>query len=202
MLLRQNERTALFIDGASLHHAARNLGFEVDFRSLRKLFESECLFQRAFYYAAMPETDDYSPLRPLTDWLAYNGYHLVLKNAREFTDHSGRRRIKGNMDVELTVDLLEQATRLDHAVIVSGDSDLRRAVEAVQARGVRVTVISSMRSTPPMIGDDLRRQADQFVELADIAPSFTRRQAEPRNSSRQGPVRHPADINSDETSDS
>lgn len=52
------------------------------------------------------------------------------------------------MDVELTVDLLEQASRLDHAVIVSGDSDLRRAVEAVQARGVRVTVISSMRSTP------------------------------------------------------
>lgn len=106
------------------------------------------------------------------------------------------------MDVELTVDLLEQAGRLDHAVIVSGDSDLRRAVEAVQARGVRVTVISSMRSTPPMIGDDLRRQADLFVELADIAPSFTRRQAEPRTPARQGPVRHPADINSDETSDS
>lgn len=193
MLLRQNERTALFIDGTSLHHAARNLGFEVDFRRLHALFEGRCLFQRAYYYAAVPDSEEYSPIRPLTDWLSYNGYHLVLKNAREFTDHSGRRRIKGSMDVELTVDLLEQAERLDHAVIFSGDSDLRRAVEAVQARGVRVTVVSSLSSSPPMIGDELRRQADAFVELADIAPGFTRRQAEPR-ARQAAPVRHPADV--------
>ena len=201
MLLRPNERTALFIDGASLHHAARNLGFEVDFRSLRGLFERETLFQRAFYYAARPETDDYSPLKPLTDWLAYNGYHLVIKSAREFTDPSGRRRMKGNMDVELTVALLEQAGRLDHAVIISGDSDLRRAVEAAQSRGTRVTVISSIRTTPPMIGDDLRRQADQFVDLSEIAPRFTRRPSEARPRQQQAPVRHPADLNSDEMND-
>ncbi|MBR0558767.1 LabA-like NYN domain-containing protein [Neokomagataea anthophila] len=197
MFLKPAERTALFIDGASLYHAAKNLGFDVDFRSLRDLFEKRSLFRRAYYYAAIPDTDEYSPLRPLTDWLAYNGFHLVLKTAREFTDHSGRRRIKGNMDVELAVDLLEQAPNLDHAVIISGDADLRRAVEAVQSRGVRVSVISSTRSTPPMISDDLRRQADRFIELAEIAPEFTRRSAEPRP--RQAPIRHPADINSDET---
>lgn len=179
-LLRKSDRTALFIDGASLHHAARNLGFEVDFRSLRTLFEENTDFQRAYYYAAMPETDDYSPLKPLTDWLAYNGYYLITKPAREFTDGTGRRRVKGNMDVELTADLLLQAPRLDHAVIISGDSDLRRAVEAAQGLGTRVSVISSLRTSPPMIGDDLRRQTDTFIELADVAYYFTRRSTEPR----------------------
>ncbi|GBR28547.1 LabA-like NYN domain-containing protein [Kozakia baliensis] len=196
-MLKENERTALFIDGSSLYFTARNLGFDVDYRSLLSFFQSQCHLVRAYYYAALPETDDYSPLKPLTDWLAYNGYALVTKNAREFTDHSGRRRIKGNMDVELAVDLLEQADRIDHAVLFSGDADLRRAVEAVQRRGVRVTAVSSLRSTPPLIGDDLRRQVDQFVELSDIAPEFTRRQTENRIRS-SGPVRHPADVISDQ----
>ncbi|MXV36133.1 MULTISPECIES: NYN domain-containing protein [Saccharibacter] len=209
LLLRSNDRTSLFINGASLHHAARNLGFEVDFLGLRALFERSCMFQRAFYYAAMPETEDYSPLRPLTDWLAYNGYHLVTKTAREFTSHSGQRRVKGNMNVELAVDLMEQAPHLDHAVIISGDSDLRRAVEAIQAQGTRVTVISSVRTTPPMIGDDLRRQTDHFVELSDIAHRFTRRNTDPRAAAAgpapdvrpRGPIRHPADYDDDEDED-
>lgn len=196
-MLDKNETTALFIDGPSLYFTARNLGFDVDYRKLLSFFGTRTKILRAYYYAAIPETDDYSPLKPLTDWLAYNGYALVTKNAREFTDHSGRRRIKGNMDVELTVDLMEQATHINHAVIFSGDADLRRAVEAVQRRGVRVTAISSLRATPPLIGDDLRRQVDRFVDLADIAHEFTRRQAEPRQ--RSTPVRHPADTLIDET---
>jgi len=175
-----DERTALFIDGANLYSASRNLGFDVDYRNLLEFFRKKTNILRAYYYSAVLETDEYSPLKPLTDWLAYNGYTLVTKPAKEFTDSSGRRRIKGSMDIEVAVDMLELSPRIDHAVLFSGDSDFRRLVEAVQRKGVRVSVISSIRTSPPMVADELRRQADQFVELADIAPDFTRRQTEPR----------------------
>ncbi len=172
------ERSALFIDGANLYSASRNLGFDVDYRSLLEFFRRKTNVLRAYYYSALLDTEEYSPLKPLTDWLAYNGFSLVTKPAREFTDASGRRRVKGNMDVELAVDMMEMASRLDHAVLFSGDSDFRRLVELVQRQGVRVSVVSSVRTQPPMVADDLRRQADQFIELADIAPEFTRRLAE------------------------
>ena len=188
-----NERAALFIDGANLYSASRNLGFDVDYRNLLEFFRRQTNVVRAYYYSAVLETEEYSPLKPLTDWLAYNGYTLVTKPAKEFTDASGRRRIKGNMDIEIAVDMLELAPRLDHAVLFSGDSDFRRLVDAVQRKGVRVSVISSIRTSPPMVADELRRQADQFVELAEIAPEFTRRQMEPRQQ-RTAPVRQtPAD---------
>ncbi|MEO8715736.1 MAG: NYN domain-containing protein [Acetobacteraceae bacterium] len=179
-LFLPNERMGLFIDGANLYSASRNLGFDVDYRNLLDYFRKLGTVMRAYYYAAVLETEDYSPLKPLTDWLAYNGYALVTKPAKEFTDASGRRRVKGNMDIELAVDMLEMAPHLDHVVLFSGDSDFRRLVEAVQRRGVRVSVVSSIRTSPPMVADELRRQADQFLELADIATEFTRRQMEPR----------------------
>ena len=182
-----DERVALFIDGANLYSASRNLGFDVDYRSLLEYFRRKSNVLRAYYYSALLDTEEYSPLKPLTDWLAYNGYNLVTKTAREFTDATGRRRVKGNMDVELAVDMLELAPRIDHAVLFSGDSDFRRLVEAVQRQGVRVSVVSSIRTSPPMVADELRRQADQFLELAEIAPEFTRRQMEPRV--RPQPVR-------------
>ena len=175
-----DERTALFIDGANLYSASRNLGFDVDYRNLLEYFRKQTKVIRAYYYAAVLETEEYSPLKPLTDWLAYNGYALVTKAAREFTDSAGRRRVKGNMDIELAVDMLEMAERIDHAVLFSGDSDFRRLVEAVQRRGVRVSVVSTVRTSPAMVADDLRRQADNFLELSDIAAEFTRRQTEPR----------------------
>jgi uncharacterized LabA/DUF88 family protein len=180
VLFQPNERTALFIDGANLYSASRNLGFDVDYRNMLDFFRAKTNIVRAYYYSAVLETEEYSPLKPLTDWLAYNGYNLVTKAAREFTDAAGRRRVKGNMDIELAIDMMEMAPRLDHAVLFSGDSDFRRLVEAVQRQGVRVSVVSTVRSSPPMIGDELRRQADQFLELAEIAPGFTRRQMEPR----------------------
>jgi uncharacterized LabA/DUF88 family protein len=183
-----SERTALFIDGANLYSASRNLGFDVDYRNLLEFFRKRTNVLRAYYYSAVVETEEYSPLKPLTDWLAYNGYTLVTKPAKEFVDSAGRRRIKGSMDIELAIDMLELADKLDHAILFSGDSDFRRMVEAVQRRGVRVSVVSSIRTTPPMIADELRRQADQFLELADIAPEFTRRQMEPR------PTRTPAGV--------
>jgi uncharacterized LabA/DUF88 family protein len=180
-----NERVCLFIDGANLYSASRNLGFDVDYRNLLEFFRKRSQLIRAYYYSAVLDTEEYSPLKPLTDWLAYNGYTLVTKPAKEFTDAMGRRRIKGNMDIELAIDMLELSPRLDHAVLFSGDSDFRRLVEAVQRRGVRVSVISSIKTTPPMIADELRRQADQYIELADIAAGFSRKPAEARPRSQE-----------------
>jgi uncharacterized LabA/DUF88 family protein len=144
------ERVALFIDGANLYSASRNLGFDVDYRNLLEYFRKQAHVIRAYYYSAVLETEDYSPLKPLTDWLAYNGYTLVTKPAKEFTDASGRRRVKGSMDIEVAVDMLELSPRIDHAVLFSGDSDFRRLVEAVQRKGVRVSVVSSIRTSPPI----------------------------------------------------
>ena len=175
-----NERTALFIDGANLYSASRNLGFDVDYRNLLEFFRKKAHVIRAYYYSAVLETDEYSPLKPLTDWLAYNGYTLVTKPAKEFTDSTGRRRVKGNMDIEVAVDMLELAPRIDHAVLVQRRLRFPPPGRGDAAQGVRVSVVSSIRTSPPMVADELRRQADQFLELAEIAPEFTRRQTEPR----------------------
>ena len=129
---------------------------------------------RAFDHTALIEDQEYSPLRPLVDWLDYNGYTMVTKPTKEFTDAMGRRKLKGNMDIELAIDVMEMAQSLDHIVLFSGDGDFRRLVEAVQRKGVRVTVVSTIRSTPPMVADELRRQADVFIELQDLAPQIMR----------------------------
>ncbi|MCH8037448.1 MAG: NYN domain-containing protein, partial [Proteobacteria bacterium] len=145
------ERIALFIDGANLYATARALGFDIDYKRLLELYAGKAKLIRAFYYTALIEDQDYSPIRPLVDWLDYNGYTMVTKPTKEFTDASGRRKIKGNMDIELAIDMLEMAPHLDHIVLFSGDGDFRRLVEAVQRKGVRVTVISTVRSQPAMI---------------------------------------------------
>jgi uncharacterized LabA/DUF88 family protein len=174
------ERVAVFIDGANLYAASRTLGFDVDYKNLLAHFRQRSYFVRAYYYTALLETEEYSPLRPLVDWLGYNGYSVVTKPAKEFTDATGRRRVKGSVDIEMAVDVLDLTPSLDHVVLFSGDGDLRRLVESVQRRGVRVTVISTIRTQPAMIADDLRRQADAFIDLADLAEHITRRQVEPR----------------------
>jgi uncharacterized LabA/DUF88 family protein len=161
-------KTALFIDGANLYATAKALGFEIDYKLFLKEFQGRGTLVRAFYYTTLLETDDYSSIRPLVDWLDYNGYRVVTKPAREFTDSMGRRRIKGNMDIELTIDALDLAAHVDQIFLVSGDGDFRPLVEALQRRGVRVTVVSTMSSHPPMVADDLRRQCDEFLDLATL----------------------------------
>jgi uncharacterized LabA/DUF88 family protein len=183
------ERVAVFIDGANLYAASRTIGFDVDYKNLLNHFRQRAYLVRAYYYTALLETEEYSPLRPLVDWLGYNGYSVVTKPAKEFTDASGRRRVKGSVDIEMAVDVLDLTPHLDHVVIFSGDGDLRRLVEAVQRRGVRVTVVSSIRTQPAMIADELRRQADAFIDLADLAEFITRRQVEPRQRSAPPPPR-------------
>ena len=169
MAFYKTERLALFIDGANLYSSGKTLGVEVDYRKLLDEFRRRGQLVRAYYYTALIENEDYSPIRPLVDWLQYNGFKVVTKPAKEFTDSTGRRRIKGDMDVEIAVDMLNLTPHVDHVVLFSGDGDLTRLVEAVQERGVRVSVVSSIKTSPPMIADELRRAADTFIELADLA---------------------------------
>ena len=164
----KDERLALFIDGSNLYAAGKALGFDIDYKLLRAEFMRRGKLLRAFYYTALLENDEYSPILPLVDWLNYNGFSMVTKPAKEYTDSQGRRKVKGNMDIELAVDAMELAPRVDHIVIFSGDGDFRPLVESLQRQGVRVSVVSTIRSQPPMISDELRRQADNFIELSDL----------------------------------
>jgi uncharacterized LabA/DUF88 family protein len=174
MAFYATDRIALFIDGANLYSAAKGLNIDLDFKKLLDEFQQRGVLIRAYYYTAIVEDQDYSPIRPLVDWLDYNGFTVVTKAAKEFTDANGRKRHRGDMDVDLAVDMMEMAAHCDHVVLFSGDSDFRRLVEAVQRRGVRVTVVSSVKSQPPMASDELRRQADSFVDLADLASIIAR----------------------------
>ena len=164
----KDERPALFIDGSNLYAAAKSLGFDIDYKLLRTEFMRRGKLLRAFYYTALLDNEEYSPIRPLVDWLNYNGFTMITKAAKEFTDSQGRRKVKGNMDIELTVNAMELAPHVDHIVLFSGDGDFRPLVESLQRQGVRVSVVSTVRSQPPMIADELRRQADNFIELEGL----------------------------------
>ena len=166
--MAQEDRIALFIDGANLYATAKTLGFDIDYKRLLKEFQTRGRLIRSFYYTALVEDQEYSSIRPLIDWLDYNGYAVVTKPAKEFTDSLGRRKIKGNMDIELAVDAMEMADHLDHIVLFSGDGDFRSLVEALQRKGVRVSVVSTVATQPPMVADELRRQADEFIDLMQL----------------------------------
>ncbi|KLN59748.1 LabA-like protein [Kiloniella spongiae] len=174
------ERVALFIDGSNLYATARALGFDIDYKRLLSLFAEQCSLVRAFYYTALIEDQEYSPIRPLVDWLDYNGYTMVTKPAKEFTDASGRKKIKGNMDIELAIDVMEMSEHIEHIVLFSGDGDFRRLIEAVQRKGVKVTVVSTVRSQPSMIADELRRQADIFLDLIELKGEVGRKVSDNR----------------------
>lgn len=185
------EKIALFIDGANLYATSRSLGFDLDYRKLLANFQKRGYLLRAYYYTALVEDQEYSSIRPLIDWLDYNGYRVVTKPAKEFTDATGRRKIKGNMDIELTIDALELASVVDHYVIFSGDGDFRTLVEALQRKGKKVSVVSTMASTPPMISDDLRRQADHFIDLQSLKSEVGRDPSE-------RPARRPEPVEADD----
>lgn len=163
-----DERIALFIDGANLYATAKSLGFDIDYKRLLVLFRQKGRLVRALYYTAVADEQEYSSIRPLIDWLDYNGFTMVTKPTKEFTDASGRRKVKGNMDIELTVDAMRLAENLDHIVLFSGDGDFRSLVAALQQMGKRVSVVSTLQTQPPMVADELRRQADQFIDIADL----------------------------------
>jgi uncharacterized LabA/DUF88 family protein len=194
----QPEKMALFIDGANLYATAKALGFDIDYKRLLREFQSRGYLLRAFYYTAVIEDQEYSSIRPLIDWLDYNGYAVVTKATKEFVDQTGRRKVKGNMDIELAVDAMEIASTIDHMVLFSGDGDFRSLVEAVQRRGVRVTVVSTISTQPPMVADELRRQADIFLDIVELQPKIGRDPAEraarearePRDGREREPRQH------------
>ena len=183
------EKIALFIDGANLYATAKSLGFDIDYKRLLREFQSRGYLLRAFYYTAVIEDQEYSSIRPLIDWLDYNGYSVVTKATKEFVDQTGRRKVKGNMDIELAVDAMEIASTIDHMVLFSGDGDFRSLVEAVQRRGVRVTVVSTMSTQPPMI-------ADEFIDIVQLVPRIGRDPSEraerPARTYERRPVGAPA----------
>ena len=181
-----SDRIAMFIDGANLYATAKALGFDIDYRRLFSDFQSRGTLVRAFYYTVVIEDQEYSSIRPLIDWLDYNGYTVVTKATKEFIDASGRRKVKGSMDIELAVDAMELAAHMDQMILFSGDGDFRSLVAAVQRRGVRVTVVSTIATQPPMIADDLRRQADAFIDLRELQPKIGR-DPSARDARYQGP---------------
>ncbi len=181
------DRTVLFIDGPNLHGTAKALGFDVDFKKLLVLFKSQGRLIRAIYYTTVLEQEEFVSIRPLVDWLEYNGFTLVTKPAKEFVDSLGRRRLKGSMDVELAVDAMRLASQFDHAILFTGDGDFRSLVAALQLQGKRVSVISTLQASS-MVSDDLRRQADQFVDLADLERQLARTSGSRRHGS--GPDRY------------
>jgi uncharacterized LabA/DUF88 family protein len=182
-------KIALFIDGPNLYATAKTIGFDIDYKRLLKEFQSRGALLRAFYYTAVIEDQEFSSIRPLIDWLDYNGYTVVTKATKEFIDASGRRKVKGNMDIELAVDAMDLAEHIDQMVLFSGDGDFRSLVEAVQRRGVRVTVISTVSSQPPMIADELRRQADVFIDLVELRSKVDRDSLERAAPARAAPSR-------------
>src|SRR5262247_2981243 len=184
----KRKKMALFIDGANLYATAKSLGFDIDYKRLLSEFHSRGYLLRAFYYTAVIEDQEYSSIRPLIDWLDYNGYSVVTKATKEFVDQTGRRKVKGNMDIELAVDAMEIAHAIDQMVLFSGDGDFRSLVEAMQRRGVRVTVVSTISTQPPMVADELRRQADVFLDIAELRNKIGRdpqRERPERNASPQ-----------------
>lgn len=168
-LIHPDERVLILIDGANLYSASKALGFDIDYRKLLEEFRLQGRLIRANYYTAIVEDQEFSPIRPLVDWLDYNGYSLVTKPAKEYTDATGRRRFKGDMDVEIAIDLVQAAEYADHAFLFSGDGDFTPAVHAAQRKGLRVSVVSTIKSSPPMVSDELRRAADNFVDLTDLS---------------------------------
>ena len=170
----QDERVALFIDGSNLYATAKTLGFDIDYKKLLGYFRKRSRMIRAIYYTALLDDAEYSPIKPLIDWLDYNGFSVVTRPARDATDAVGRRKPRASMEVDMAVDMMELGDSLDHAVLFSGDGDFRRLVETLQRRGLRVSVVSTLRASAPLVADELRRQADQFLDLADLAPMIGR----------------------------
>jgi uncharacterized LabA/DUF88 family protein len=167
-------RIALFIDGTNLYATARALGFDIDYKRLLREFQNLGTLLRAFFYTAIVEDQEYSSIRPLIDWLGHNGYTVVTKAAKEFIDASDRRKVKANLSIELAIDVMELANHVDQIVLFSGGGDLRSAVEAVQRRGVHVTVVSTISSQPPMVSDKFGRQVDVFTDLMELQSKLCR----------------------------
>lgn len=174
--MNKSGKSAIFIDGSNLYATVKSLGMDVDYKKLLKHFSDGLL--RAYYYTAIIEDEEFSTIRPLLDWLEYNGFTVVTKPTKEFVNPvTGVRKVKGNMDIELAVDAMELAGCIDHAIIFTGDGDFTHLVRGLQRRGVYVSIVSTIETQPPMVADELRRAADTFIDLLSLAPYIGRTEA-------------------------
>ncbi len=180
MSIHPGERTFAFIDGPNLHATVRALGFEIDYRKLLEHLRTQGRLIRVLYYTAIVEDQEFSTFRPLADWLDYNGYTMVTKPARGYTDSTGRRRFRTSMDVELAVDAMRLADKADHIILFSGEQSFASLVSALQQLGKRVTVISTIETQPAMVADELRRQADHFIDIDSLQAQIARQGRTPR----------------------
>ena len=180
------QRIALFIDGANLYATTKTLGFDIDYKRLLKEFQGRGTLVRAFYYTALVEDQEYSSIRPSDRLARLQRLPRGDEAHQEFVDSAGRRKVKGNMDIELAIDALEFAPYIDHMVLFSGDGDFRSLVEALQRRGVRVSVVSTVTTQPPMVADELRRQADEFLDLSPLASKHRPRSVGPARAGIHG----------------
>lgn len=170
----KDDRLAIFIDGTNLYSAAKALDLELDYKLLRQEFIRRGALVRLSYHIALLENDEPSVLRPLVDWLSYNGYSVVSKTAREYVDTSGYRKVKANVTTDIAVAAMEIAPHVSHIVLMSGDGDLVALVEALKRKGVRVSIVSTVYSKPSTISDELRRVADYFIDLEQLKPIISK----------------------------
>jgi uncharacterized LabA/DUF88 family protein len=195
-----HERTALFIDGVDTISACRALGFNIDFKKLLGLFIAKTRLLRATYYTLAGDEPDDTTTRSLIDWLAYNGYAVVSKPERAIGSGGIRRGTANSIAVDIAVDAIRLSADLDHAVLFSGQGDFRYLLASLQKGGCRVSVVSSRKAAECAVSDDLRRQADQFIELADLQNEISletmnrglvvesRRRREPKKIVREEPA--------------
>ena len=175
LLFYPNERTSIFIDGRSLFHTARKLDFEVDLSKFSQYFASKFQLVRCSYYT--PVSEERTPLHNILDWLSYNGFTV---STRVFSPDNHPPSISSLMSVDIIEQTLgngyagDEPYALQHVVIVSGDGDYCPVVKFLKSRSIRVSVMSSLETEPLSISEELRRLADNFIELDDLRSELER----------------------------
>lgn len=165
-------RISVLVDGSNVHATLRELDFAIDWGKILGGFAPEELHS-AHYFTAMLPIDVPNSLKPLVDYLAHNGWHVITK-AADTHYKLGVAKVKGNMDVELACTAMELGKKVTDVILFTGDGDFVFLVEKLQAMGVEVTVVSTCKTQPSMCSGKLRRAANRFIDLFDIQDEVSR----------------------------
>jgi uncharacterized LabA/DUF88 family protein len=164
------DRVGIFFDMSNLYFAARDMGIRIDYARLLEFLLDGRRLHRAYAYLGVGPDDE---SHGFITWLSRNGFRVKTKPLRRYEDGT----TKANLDMELAIDLLSQAPHLDVAIIVSGDGDFARLVDAAQNMGRRVEVAA----TPRQASSELIDVADRFWDLEANARRFARADLPPRD---------------------
>ena len=151
-----SNKIALFIDGANLYATAKTLGFDIDYKRLLKEFQGRGTLLRAFYYTAIIEDQEYSSIRPLIDWLDYNGYTVVTKATKEFIDAS---ELQCDWQLRIDPDVPAPAPEQAMAVFRIFQELLSNVGRHAQASAVRICIEASCETLCIEIADNGRGAA-------------------------------------------